>query len=404
VPVALPPWIDLDEVPLAAWAQAVAPKKGDMIIVDEPSAAGHRRGVSQAGATLPLFGAKRGPGCGGRWLLVGPLAWVCSDTAALSSDEPRAAGYPSGSDGLPYSYYFTGRDGAAAYAKLEFADEAAPDRELEGGWSVAITAQRSMNGELWGETPHGLWVQMRELGAAHPSTFHGELVSAGALDFAWVVSDHANVFAGPSIGKVSGSRVRFERVAWHETKEMPGGAMVRISDDGAPAPEWMLVHDLAHPEISTPPDEVGGAATHERWVDVHLANETLVAYDGTTPVFATLVSTGRGPQGSESATPVGVHRVWVKLAASTMDNAERDDVGKHYSMEDVPWVQFFDKAVALHGVYWHSQFGRVKSHGCVNLAPLDARWLFGWTSPRLPAGWAAAFPTDLEKGSAVRIR
>ena len=85
MPVALPPWIDLDEVPLVAWAQSVAPKKGDMIIVDDPSAGAHRRGVSQAGATLPLFGAKRGPGCGGRWLLVGPLAWICSDMASLFS-------------------------------------------------------------------------------------------------------------------------------------------------------------------------------------------------------------------------------------------------------------------------------------------------------------------------------
>ena len=73
-------------------------------------------------------------------------------------------------------------------------------------------------------------------------------------------------------------------------------------------------------------------------------------------------------------------------------------------MEDVPWVQFFDNAVALHGVYWHSQFGRVKSHGCVNLAPLDARWLFEFTGPRVQEGWVAAYPAQLDEGTVVQVR
>ena len=82
----------------------------------------------------------------------------------------------------------------------------------------------------------------------------------------------------------------------------------------------------------------------------------------------------------------------MKILASDMDNVERDDADAHYSLEDVPYVQFFDNAVALHGTFWHRDFGHVKSHGCVNLAPLDARWLFDFTGPRLPAGWVAALP------------
>jgi lipoprotein-anchoring transpeptidase ErfK/SrfK len=129
-----------------------------------------------------------------------------------------------------------------------------------------------------------------------------------------------------------------------------------------------------------------------------------VAYEGARPVFATLVSTGRGPQGSDSATPVGVHRIWVKIFTSDMDNVERDELDAHYSLEDVPYVQFFDHAVGLHGTYWHRDFGRVKSHGCVNLAPLDARALFEFTGPRLPAGWTAAYPAAVDAGTVVRVR
>ncbi|MGH7328819.1 MAG: L,D-transpeptidase, partial [Polyangiaceae bacterium] len=87
-----------------------------------------------------------------------------------------------------------------------------------------------------------------------------------------------------------------------------------------------------------------------------------------------------------------------------MGNVERDDVDEHYSIEDVPFVQFFDHAVALHGAFWHREFGRVRSHGCVNLAPLDATRLFDFTWPHLPRGWTAVFPTSLEKGTLVRVR
>ncbi|WP_420829511.1 L,D-transpeptidase [Nannocystis pusilla] len=59
---------------------------------------------------------------------------------------------------------------------------------------------------------------------------------------------------------------------------------------------------------------------------------------------------------------------------------------------------------ALHGAYWHDQFGKRRSHGCVNLAPLDARWLFEWVSPALPAGWTGYLPADLERSVVVHVR
>jgi lipoprotein-anchoring transpeptidase ErfK/SrfK len=209
------------------------------------------------------------------------------------------------------------------------------------------------------------------------------------------------VFASPKPGaKASSTRVRFEVV--HIAKVE--GAFGRTSPDGKTPEEWMKLADLARPTMAAPPAEVGGQDARERWIDVELASQTLVAYDGKIPVFATLVSTGKGPPKSELGTHLGVHRIWVKLLASKMDNLERDDVEHHYSLEDVPWVQFFDKAIALHGVFWHQQFGHVHSHGCVNLAPLDAESLFAFTGPHLPGGWSAVFPTKIEPGTAIRIR
>jgi lipoprotein-anchoring transpeptidase ErfK/SrfK len=58
-----------------------------------------------------------------------------------------------------------------------------------------------------------------------------------------------------------------------------------------------------------------------------------------------------------------------------------------FELRDVPWIQYFAAGYALHGAYWHDVFGTPRSHGCINLAPIDARYVFFWTDPQLPAGW-----------------
>jgi lipoprotein-anchoring transpeptidase ErfK/SrfK len=67
-------------------------------------------------------------------------------------------------------------------------------------------------------------------------------------------------------------------------------------------------------------------------------------------------------------------------------------------------VMYFERGYGLHGTFWHRQFGAKHSHGCVNLTPLDAERLFGWTSPSLPPGWTAALPTSYEPGTLIRVR
>jgi lipoprotein-anchoring transpeptidase ErfK/SrfK len=249
---------------------------------------------------------------------------------------------------------------------------------------------------------------MRELVPARPFLFHGELVADGKLDVAWVTVDKANVYASEKADKATGVRARFEAVHVREEKGTGANVMLRI-DAGADtgtgtSTAWMRARDLARARLAPPPVEAGFDGAAERWIDVDLAQQTLVAYEGARPVFASIVSTGKGPQRSEFATPLGAHRIWVKIFTTKMDNLEKEDIEKHYALEDVPWVQFFDKAVALHGAFWHHDFGHIHSHGCVNLAPLDARWLYAFTAPHLPVGWTAVFPTKSEPGTLVRVR
>ncbi len=431
----LPAWVDVGDVPVPAWARSVSANKIDAAFYTEPGKLDARRGSAQLGARFPIFATKRASGCLGRWLNVAPLAWICSDVAEYSADEPKApplgarpsaSAFPEGmrltrpgtrglppldpiasdDDGLPYRYFFAGQSGAFGYPNLASVLDDSPDQELEQGFAVAILEERTSHGESWGRTKKGRWIAMRELIAARPFLFHGELVNHGKLDVAWVAIDKAGVFASERGGaKPTAVRTRFEKLRVREEKSVSGNVMLRVEGDDPSSPSgWMRARDLARPRVASPPPEIGGEGTLERWIDVDLAQQTLVAYEGSKPVFSTLVSTGKGAQKTPFATPVGTHRIWVKIFTTKMDNLEKEDVEKHYAIEDVPWVQFFDGAVALHGAFWHRDFGHVHSHGCVNLAPLDARWLFAFTGPHLPTGWTAVFPTKLEPGTAVRVR
>jgi hypothetical protein len=125
----------------------------------------------------------------------------------------------------------------------------------------------------------------------------------------------------------------------------------------------------------------------ERWLDVNVTKQTLVAYDGEKPVFATLISTGEAgldDHEKTTATKLGIFRIHTKYVSATMSS---DEVGEEFELRDVPYVQYFEEGYALHGAYWHDRFGTPKSHGCINLSPEDARRIFFFTEPALPSGW-----------------
>ena len=131
----------------------------------------------------------------------------------------------------------------------------------------------------------------------------------------------------------------------------------------------------------------GWANQGRKWIDISILRQSLVAYEGTRPVYATLVSTGADGLGDPKkthSTVQGAFLVHTKHVSATMDG---DEVGDEFDLRDVPYVQYFHEGYALHAAYWHDEFGTPRSHGCVNLAPQDAAWLFGWSTPEVPEGW-----------------
>ncbi len=186
---------------------------------------------------------------------------------------------------------------------------------------------------------------------------------------------------------------------------------------------WMREKDIAL--AVTPHTWPGAAERGERWIDVSIDNQTLVAWEGKKPVFVTLVSTGQDGAGDPKTTKStvrGVFRVKSKHITATMDSAERsresgaaapdrfagesanadDEHDSSFELRDVPYVQYFQDGYALHAAYWHDRFGLPRSHGCINLSPIDAMRLFRFTDP-IPEGWHGSV-NDPGKGTIIIVR
>lgn len=143
-------------------------------------------------------------------------------------------------------------------------------------------------------------------------------------------------------------------------------------------------------EARPPSGKITEATGRGTWLDISVLGGWLVAYEKTKPVFVTLISPGRGGVPypgidplKTASTPLGNFRVDGKFKWSSMVSSSNSDL----IHSEVQYIQNFHGPHALHGAYWHEVFGEPKSGGCVNLSPIDSKWLFDFTEPALPEGW-----------------
>jgi hypothetical protein len=125
----------------------------------------------------------------------------------------------------------------------------------------------------------------------------------------------------------------------------------------------------------------------DKRIEVSISEQVLTCYEGETAVFETLVASGLG---GELATPLGDHCVLLKQASRHMSNVPYADMkeedqpapGDIFDLPGVPWNIFFDlNGTAIHGAYWHNDFGIRRSHGCLNVPVDAARWIYRWVHP-----------------------
>lgn len=122
------------------------------------------------------------------------------------------------------------------------------------------------------------------------------------------------------------------------------------------------------------------AAGEEKWIDVSLSEQKLRAYEGGRVVQEFLISSGKW-----APTPKGDFRIWYKTRSQVMKGGSKE-LGTYYYLPNVPHNMFFYKGYAVHGAYWHNNFGQPMSHGCVNSPLAEVAELFEWTGPVLPPG------------------
>lgn len=113
--------------------------------------------------------------------------------------------------------------------------------------------------------------------------------------------------------------------------------------------------------------------TSQRWIEVNVATQRLVAWEGNVPVYAVIVSTGT----DETPTLTGSFAIQSKHRSARMQ-------GDDYDVPDVPFTMYYYGGYAIHGAYWHRRFGTPMSHGCVNVAVNHAEWLYDWASIGTP--------------------
>jgi hypothetical protein len=282
-------------------------------------------------------------------------------------------------------------------------------RRMVKGFFLSLDHQFGSSGAMWWKTMGGLVAPADRIFVTKPATeFHGVWLGKDTATFAtksyaprridklpvgfvlhgakrWTL-DSARKHATQG----EGMSERFEAVGLTGETATIGGSEFWETDEGW----WMKSSDGTKTDPGPPPDKLGD---QDKWIDVNLHRQTLVAFEGNTPVFATIVSSGR----NEHETPAGSYHIREKHIAATMDGDADTASDGPYSIEDVPYIQYFNGGYALHGAFWHAEFGHVKSHGCVNLAPWDAKNLFAWTDPQLPEGWHAVLATKEKPGTRI---
>lgn len=151
---------------------------------------------------------------------------------------------------------------------------------------------------------------------------------------------------------------------------IPGAA--NVNGVQPPAPAAAPQPPASQPNNAPAAPIAVNAPTTGKWIGVNVTNQTITAYEGTTPLKTILVSTGL----PRTPTVLGTFKILRKYPAVRMTGGTPGY--DYYDLPNVPYSMFFYQGYAIHGTYWHSNFGHPMSHGCVNLPTSEAKWFYEW--------------------------
>lgn len=341
---------------------------------------------------------------------IAPRGWVCADGEGATLDAQDAiwlglrAHAPDYAAPLPYAYGES--RGARRHRTLPDVETPAwPavlfDRSLAIAprSTVAWVDEVESSGASWLRASDMSFVRKDRVTPFDPIDFHGVALGGDVtLPLAFFKRGPHARYRRDASGRLAVTGETWPRLAWvaltgHNEKH-GRTTFWETREDGV----WLDARDAAviAPEGGMPD------GPHPTWIEVAALQGWLVAYADDTPVYATMISAGKlgaarpdpdhEPHQPAATTPLGTYRIKEKLLTATLQS-DLDD-GTEFVHAEVPWSQRFYDKYLLHTAYWHDQWGEGHSGGCVNLSPVDAKWLFGWTEPKVPEGWHAVRAAD----------
>lgn len=238
-----------------------------------------------------------------------------------------------------------------------------------------------------------IWYRIGEEGFAHSGSIQPvqtrlqkpqpDIPITGAL--VEVTVPYTDVHWGPGKNNQFAYRFYYETTHWAKAlvQDNQGEYWYQILED-----KWDLIYyaQATHLRV-VPPSELGplspNVVSADKRIEVRLRDQLAIAYEYDNPVFMARVASGAEFSNGRFLTPVGRHKTFHKRPSRHM--AAGDLASNGYDLPGVPWICYInEKGVAFHGTYWHNDYGRPRSHGCINLTPTAAKWIYRWTLPKVP--------------------
>ncbi|MBK8254125.1 MAG: hypothetical protein IPK82_15845 [Polyangiaceae bacterium] len=432
-------------------------------IYKRPEVKGLALGYVRTGTSVPLLDDKpvAGPGCARGWYKVAPRGYLCLNyRTTLDLNDPyykALASVAPKDEAYPYKYAFS--NGAPMYSRVPTKEEQAKEdkkfgtrgsyvqlaewskgheellttepikatdpipeffaggkrhvgggnrdtkrllwRVIPNGSMVAYHKAFEAEGRVWLLTSDLMLVPADRVRAVKKHTFQGVKLGSGVdLPLAWNRShDPKPLYKKGDDGAFVAS-----------DRTYPGKGYVEITDSKVKDKDGSVYYELRedpgfyvaekHTTVSRAKTTLPqGVKPGGKWIEAKILPGTLTAYEGTTPVYATLFSPGKGglpvpghDHTKYATTQIGYFPIEWKDRVNTMSNEKGEPKVLWFS--DVPNIQYLKAPLAMHVAYWHQDFSNPKSAECVNVSAYDGQFLFHFTDPPVPEGWGGIRPGD----------
>ncbi|MGB5366572.1 MAG: L,D-transpeptidase [Polyangiales bacterium] len=371
----------------------------DSFVYDKAQSSPKVAGIVRRGDAIKVGDKVSGSGCkDGSWYKATPFGYICTSLGFHVGETPSTNRYgvppAKTSSHLPYQYSRVITKRAPRYYRIPTAQEEKQARRamekkgptpevvsslMEGDYFLALAEKetRKADGAVFYRTIRGRFVREGDIELRNPDVVRGEELGRDgwSLPLAFVYGEDRDLLdLNSGKARVTGKAQKHGRFVVEGQPDVDGVVYVAGKPGAVKRDEVRVARQAKRPS---------NVPANGKWIHIDLGEQTLVAYEGDKPVYATLISSGK--EGYEP--PTGLFEVQQKYISTTMNAT--DPIDGFYEVEEVPWTLYYFGGYALHGAYWHTDFGKVRSHGCTNIAPVDARWLYYWSEPEVPAAWHA---------------